>query len=365
MTSPRPNPVAVVAVDGGNLKTDVALVGADGAVLAAIRGGTISHQQVGLRRSGPILERLLATAAARAAIEPAAGRALADVASFTVAGADFRRHETMLRRAYDGLGIADRVVVRNDAFAPLRAGTDGVGVAVICGSGINCAAVAPGGRSARFPALGEISGDWGGGGAIGTDALWYAVRARDGRGPETALARLVPAHFGFNRPLSVTFALEDRRLAYGRLRELAPVVLAAAAEGDEVARSIVDRQADEIVTMAVAALRRLGMLRAHVPVVLAGGVTHTEERGFWDRIRAGLAARAPNAELRRLHAPPVLGAALLGLDAIDLTPEARRAADARLRRELTHERVERLDGGDDGDRGIDVPAGRSRRGRRR
>ncbi len=37
----------VLAVDGGNSKTDVALVDGDGRLLAAVRGRTTSHQQVG------------------------------------------------------------------------------------------------------------------------------------------------------------------------------------------------------------------------------------------------------------------------------------------------------------------------------
>ena len=59
----------------------------------------------------------------------------------------------MLTREYSRLGIAGALLVRNDAFAPLRAGTDGVGVAVICGSGMNAAGVSGSGRTARFPAL--------------------------------------------------------------------------------------------------------------------------------------------------------------------------------------------------------------------
>ena len=54
--------------------------------------------------------------------------------------------------------------MRNDTFAVLRAGTDRHwGVGVVCGFGTNCSAVAPDGRVTRFPAVGPISGDWGGG----------------------------------------------------------------------------------------------------------------------------------------------------------------------------------------------------------
>jgi hypothetical protein len=53
------------------------------------------------------------------------------------------------------------------------------------------------------------------------------------------------------------------------------------------------------------------------------------------RIRTGIAAVAPKAQIRRLEAPPVLGAALIGLDHIKAGP----AAEARLRSSLTHKRL--------------------------
>jgi len=365
-----PAPVAILAVDGGNLKTDVALVAGDGSVLAALRGGSISHQAVGLRAGAATLVGLVVVAARRAGVDPNA-RPLARVGAFAVAGADFRRHESMLAREYDRLGVADRLLIRNDAFAPLRAGTDGVGVAVICGSGMNCAGIAPDGRTARFPALGDISGDWGGGGALGGDALWHAVRSRDGRGPRTVLEELVPRHFGLSRPLSVTVALEERRIPFGRLRELAPVVFSAAAAGDAVARSLVDRQADEIVAMAASIVRRLRMTRGAFPVVLGGGVTRNDDEPFWARVRDGVATVAPRATVARLEAPPVLGAALLGLDALPFSAADRAAAEGRLRAELTHERIERADRAEveaatppELDRAVASEA-RRRRGRRR
>ena len=93
-----------------------------------------------------------------------------------------------------GLGLADELLLRNDTFAVLRAGTDrGWGVGVVCGTGLNCAAVAPDGRTVRFAALGEISGDDGGGGCLGLQAVGATIRGRDGRGPRTDLERLIPS----------------------------------------------------------------------------------------------------------------------------------------------------------------------------
>ncbi|MDQ3870690.1 MAG: ATPase, partial [Chloroflexota bacterium] len=41
-------PASVLAVDGGNSKTDVALVAHDGMLLGAVRGPTVSHEALGL-----------------------------------------------------------------------------------------------------------------------------------------------------------------------------------------------------------------------------------------------------------------------------------------------------------------------------
>jgi len=211
-------------------------------------------------------------------------------------------------------------------------------VAVVCGAGINCTAIAPGGREARFPALGEISGDWGGGCALGSAALAAAVRARDGRGPRTALERLVPARFGLRRPVDVTMALYRGGLDEEHLADLAPDVFAAAGRGDAVARAILDRLADEIVAMAGAAVRRARLVRRAPPVVLAGGIFRADDAAFFDRIRDGIGRVAPGAQVVRLDAPPVLGAALLALDLLGRSDRA--AASARLRAALTFERLE-------------------------
>ena len=60
---------------------------------------------------------------------------------------------------------------------------------------------------ARFPSLGAITGDWGGGYDVGLAALSAAARSEDGRAPQTSLERTVPAHFGFETPLELAEAI--------------------------------------------------------------------------------------------------------------------------------------------------------------
>jgi N-acetylglucosamine kinase-like BadF-type ATPase len=320
----RPRQAAVLAVDGGNSKTEVALLDRRGHVLGVARGAGSNHSHSDHESVMRLIDSLVARAATGLRPGVAAqvqSAAIAEVAVLCLAGADFVQDERTLSAAAEQFGWADRVVVRNDAFAMLRAGTDNeVGVALVCGAGVNCVGRGPGGRTVRFPALGEISGDWGGGYDVGMAALAAAVRAADGRGPRTSLASLVPRHFGIARPAGLVRAIYTGRIAVDRVMELPEIVFAAADDGDAAALSIVDRQSAELVAMAGAMLRRLRVTRDEVDVVLGGGILTSGYARLLDGVRAGVLATAPRARLIELTTAPVTGAALLGLDELGVAP---------------------------------------------
>ena len=310
-------PVAI-AVDGGNSKTDLALVDADGYVLAFVRGGASSPHHLRLDGSLEVLDALRLDALDRAGLN---GNSPAAAALF-MAGVDFPSEQAELERAVKDRGWAPTVVVENDTFAVLRAGTErGWGVAVTCGAGINCIGVSPTGRVARFPALGAITGDWGGGYDVGLAALSAAARSADGRGPETSLEQAVPAHFGLRSPLEVGEEIHRDRIPTRRVVELAPVVFREA-ESDIVAREIVARLAEEIVALVRAALDRLELTDGPVEILLGGGLLEAGEPRLLEPIDAGLREVGPKTNVRAVDAPPIVGSALAALDLLNAVPEA-------------------------------------------
>jgi N-acetylglucosamine kinase-like BadF-type ATPase len=330
----------VLAVDGGNSKTDLALVRADGEVLALARGPLSSPHHVGLDGALDVLQRLLDQASRDA------GRArdgtVATVAQLLMAGVDFPSEEEELRAAVAGRGWAERTHVGNDTFAVLRAGTEcGWGVAVVCGAGINCVGVSPDGRHARFPALGSITGDWGGGYDVGLAAVFASARSEDGRGPKTSLEQAVPAYFGLETPTELAEAIHRGQIPERGVIELPPVVFAEA-EHDAVAAEIVARLAAEVATLAQVALERLEL---HEPteLLLGGGLLQSADGRLADAIEAELRDVAPVLRVRKARSAPIVGAALLGLDALG----ADEKAQERLRSELGAA-VERLGGISDG-----------------
>ncbi len=320
----------VIGVDGGNSKADIALVDARGRLLAAVRGPTISHQAAPLDVAMARLESLVSEAARQAVRSLALP---ADLLVASLAGADYTEDVRTLRRAIEGLGIARRTIVVNDTIGALRAGASaGWGVALVCGQGINAAAVAADGRQARFPAVGDIAGDRGGGGDVGMAALQGAIRGRDGRGPRTSLERAVPAFFGCRHPSAVTRRLYLGKIPSNRISELSPLVFAAAAAGDHVAREIVSSLANELAAMATALIRRLRLGRAEFEVVLAGGVFRTRDEEFYRTLADGVHRAAPGARLVHLACPPVAGAVLLALDELARCGAHAPPAEAAVRR---------------------------------
>jgi N-acetylglucosamine kinase-like BadF-type ATPase len=322
-------PPLVLAVDGGNSKTDVALVRGDGEVLALVRGPQSSPHHLGIEGCLHVLEDLLAAARREAGL-PTGDGPIPDVAQLLLAGVDFPTEEEEVHAAASERKLATKIAVGNDTFAVLRSGTErGWGIAIVCGAGINCVGVAPDGKQARFPALGAITGDWGGGYDVGLAGVFAAARSEDGRGPRTSLERSVPEHFGCGTPSELAEAIHRGRVAMARVTEAAPVVLSQA-QADPVAREILDRLAGEIVALTRVALERLELTHEPVEVLLGGGLIQAGNGLLVDAVEAALAEVTTAATVHATSAPPIVGAALLGLDHFGADAQAQE----RLRRGL-------------------------------
>ena len=151
----------MLAIDGGNSKTDVALVAGDGTLLASARGPGINAHDVGVDQTVLILDAVVKQAAAQLT-----GRYRTDatgwIAMHTVAclaNADLPEEEAEHAAAVQAQGWSPTATVVNDTFAILRSGLadraePAWGVAVVCGAGINAVGVAPDGRVTRYLALG-------------------------------------------------------------------------------------------------------------------------------------------------------------------------------------------------------------------
>jgi N-acetylglucosamine kinase-like BadF-type ATPase len=321
----------VLAIDGGNSKTDLALIAADGTLLASVRGPGASQEHHGIDGAMQRLGKMVGELAAAAGV--ASEGLVARHISSCLAGADLPEEEEQLAEALRRQGWSLTSAVANDTFAVLRAGLTpppgqpAWGVAVTCGAGINCAGMAPDGQTTRFLALGRLTGDWGGGWYLGQEVMWWAMRAEDGRGPDTALRPATAAYFGLPTVRDVALAVHLGRIDRAEMLGLTTVLFETASAGDAVARDLLERLAEEVTAMAVTVMRRLGLTgpgALGTPVVLGGGLLAARHPLLTAAIERRLAAAAPGAVPHVTDTLPVTGAALLGLDYLGAGPDAER-----------------------------------------
>jgi N-acetylglucosamine kinase-like BadF-type ATPase len=306
----------ILGVDGGNSKTALLVATMEGELVASLRGPGTNTHSVGPDAVADVIGALVAESGIDLPV---------DHGVFFLCGADAPSDIAGLERAIGGRGWARDVMVDNDTFALLRAGTDAPdAVAVICGAGINVVGRASGGRIARYPSLGWETGDWGGAVMLGREVLRLAARGEDGRGEPTALTEIVRDHFNAATVEAVGADVYYGRLPQSRLAELAPKVVAAAA-GDAVAGSLVERLAVEIGLMARRAMRDLGV--AEADVVLGGGMLQSGKGLLYEAVLEHL---PEGARAVAVQDPPSLGSALAALDAAGASVDAK----ARLRTEL-------------------------------
>src|SRR5450432_1513261 len=252
----------ILGVDGGATKTQALALDENGTILGKAVLGPCNYHNIGLSRALDVLGNV-----SRMALD---GKR-ADIAVYCVCACDSDIDE---RRLTDGLTAVDlsaRLVCTNDSFAALRAGTARpYGVAVICGTGFNACGIAPDGQRAHLYSQGALTGDWGGGYSIG-EAIFAAVyRADEGRAQATILTPMLLEALDFPDLRSLSYRITDHSISNSMVAALAPLAFEAAEAGDDVARGIIIRQGDEIVTAELAILRRLGMTDVPVDVIVAG-----------------------------------------------------------------------------------------------
>ncbi len=303
----------VLGVDGGNTKTIALVARRDGLIVSSGRGGCGDIYGAGSPEAA-LRQIDGAVGAALRAAQVAAGELGA--ACFSLAGADWPEDFALLQAALEKRGLGRRIQVVNDAIGGLRAGLkDGIGVAVICGTGTATGARAPDGRVWWSSYWQLVSGA----GDLGAQAVSAVLRAELGLDPPTTLTGRVLEFFGAATVEEVLHRMTGRGLPPVGVARLAPALLDEAAAGDPAARAIVVAHGSALGEYALAAARRVGLDRSPFMLSLSGGVLRHPapqlREALIERVRAAVPGVQP--VLSRLE--PVAGAVLLALEAAGVT----------------------------------------------
>jgi N-acetylglucosamine kinase-like BadF-type ATPase len=291
----------VVGIDAGGSKTRAFAVDRDGGVIGRGAGGGANL----LSSPDP------AGSIGAALAEALAGAAPAGIV-LSCSGGDRPAERDKGRAILAQLvGPEVRIEVTHDAIAALYAGNPaGCGVVLISGTGSIAFGRNDEGEERRAGGWGHLIGDEGSAVWIGLEGLRAAAHHTDGRGAATAITSHAL------RELGVAAFMEVIPQLYGR-PHVAPAVLAAvravgraAAEGDAIAVSIIQRGAHALAraTSVVAAALRL----ADGPVYLAGGAF--ESLPSLERaVRVELLTMLPRASVEPVREEPAMGAARLAM----------------------------------------------------
>lgn len=304
-----------LGVDGGASKTAALVVEETGRVLGLGRAGTGNHQVSGLEPALQEIDRAVRGALEQAHKQPGD----IGVGCFCLAGADLPEDYAILQSTINGLSLAQSVIIKNDTMAALRSGvTDNWGVVVVCGAGFNAAGISPDGREIILPGLGAISGDWGGGFALSQEMIRLAMRDWDGRGIPTLLSEKILKALGSPSHEHLISRLYHQEIDYQTILDLVPLLFEASQAGDEVACDLIVQLGMEVGVTANALIRRLSLEGENVEVVLAGSVFKGKGSLLFDTVTRVVRGEAANARIIRPKYEPVVGAAFLAIEAMNI-----------------------------------------------
>lgn len=205
---------------------------------------------------------------------------------------------------------ADEVAVTSDAVTAHAGALGGrTGVVLAIGTGSVALGIGEDGSYARVDGWGPWLGDEGSGAWIGAAGLRAALRAHDGRGPDTALLAAAARRFGDPDRLPAVLAAEGNPARTAA--SFAPDVAHAAAAGDDVAHTIVRDAAAALGAAVLAAAARI--TGDDLPVTVTGGLTGLGEP-LMAPLWAALDGAARPLRPRPPSGDPLDGARLLALD---------------------------------------------------
>jgi len=267
-------------IDAGGSRTTAVVVDATGAELARADSGPSGFQDGGPEVAAAFIRALLAEL-------PGSADSPVRRLVCAMAGGGRRGPAKELERLLGDADVADDVAVVTDADAALHAAFGvGPGILVIAGTGSIAVGRHPDGRAGRAGGSLPPGGDPGSG-------EWLARQAIDS---------------GVDRVSS----LEKWALTAPRadVAGVAPTVCDAAAEGDDKARHLLERGADELAALAFELEARLAPWDRAPEIALAGGLLEPG-RPARTALTLALARAAPHLNVRPHRVDGALGAALL------------------------------------------------------
>ena len=300
----------LVAVDGGQTATKALVARMDGSVLALGRGGPSDHFHGpdGVEKNRRAIQESITSALSAAGAE---AREVAAIGlGLTGAPPQGEQGPIVEQIVREVLPDATVTVVPDYITNLAGASAGNPGVVLIAGGGAIAYGITADGREALAGGFGYLLGDDGSAFDIGLQAIAAACRAEDRRGEPTSLRVAVLEHFSIPTMRTIPRIVYRTGFSRERISLLAPLVSAAAQQGDFAANRIVAQAGKELATTTLGVIRQLYQPGDRIAVYLTGGVFAAGET-LLRPYRTALLEGWPGAELQQSLFPPVIGGLIL------------------------------------------------------
>ena len=307
----------VAGIDGGATQTRVVLASEQGMLLGLGVGGPSNYNNVGIDGARAGIKGALEQAWAAAGVE----RTVLQAVFMGMAGVVSSADRAIIRRIAGDLSLAadSAIHIDHDIRIALAGGLGGhEGVVLIAGTGSSSYGRREDGRHHRT-GWGYLLDDVGSAYYLGLEAMKATVRAADGRGQHTVLSEVVRDAMGFSHIDEIMEIVYRDRPDITGIAALAPLVIAAAEKGDQVAEDTLNHGAGELALMVRVVADTLGFLAKGFRVTMVGGLVESS-RTYNQRICRAILTTMHGATIQEPLLPPVIGAALLALQSAGCAP---------------------------------------------
>lgn len=300
----------VAGIDGGATKTICIIADSRGKVVGRGVSGSSNYHNVGISNAKKALLQSIKRAASNAGLR----RLRFKVACFGMAGLDSPYDRKIIPKFIrDGIKFCEKITVVHDSVIALYGATGGApGLIVEAGTGSFGAGLNKRGEIKRVGGWGNIVGDEGSAYEIGRQALKALLRSYDGREIKTLLTAKIMKFLKLRAEEDLGQRVYAERMSVADIAAVAPLVVEAADEGDEVAKRILAEAGRELAIHAIAIAKALGMENEEVEAYTTGGVFKAGShvfKPFEEEIKKVM----PRTRLASPRFEPAMGAVLLAL----------------------------------------------------
>lgn len=306
----------VLGIDGGGTKTQAVIVDDHGRLCGTGLGGPSNYDDVGVDITRASIRQAVDAARQMADLPPTPFAA----AFLGMAGVVSPTDRAIMQEMAHSLGLAspETIGVDHDCRIALAGGLSGrPGLVQIAGTGSSTFGLNGASVGWRSGGWGQLISDEGSSYWLGVEAMRATVSTFDGRIDHTALLEKVQAHLELAHINDIMHRIYVTGLSRAEVAALAPLVIEAAGEGDDVALELIDRGAQELAECVLAVAKRLGFTTGPCELAMVGGLFRAGDI-FVQPFKKAVLTPLPHCRLMPAELPPVLGAGVLSLQILNI-----------------------------------------------